>query len=201
MERSYGVPEMTEEQKELVLNNYNLIHYVLKKYKDKISESDYEDYEQISAYALCLAASRYSSKKGTSFSTYACSYIDGYIKRYRKDNLFPFKVPRNIFYSDKIKEISVSSLNDKTSNQNESFGEPLIYENLLYDEDLFEEKINLFIDVEEILLSYPEKAREYFWLYVDGYSQREIAKIYKVSTESVSKYIRKIKADVIKLYK
>lgn len=64
---------MTAEQKQLVIDNHNLIYHVLKHLH--ISLDDYDDWYGLAAIGLCTAAERYISNDDTSFSTYACVCI------------------------------------------------------------------------------------------------------------------------------
>lgn len=85
---------MTEEQSKLVLDNINLVHYILKKDFHKISyegnyyptaTNEYEDLFQEGCYALCLAATRFDESKGYKFSTFAYPYVKFKILRYKRE--------------------------------------------------------------------------------------------------------------------
>lgn len=78
---------MTEDQKELVLNNLNLVNFILHRHF-KPRRDDWDDYYQEGCYGLCLAAMRYNPEKyNTEFSTLAYPYILGSIKRYRRETM------------------------------------------------------------------------------------------------------------------
>lgn len=78
---------MTDEQKELVLNNLDLVNFILHRHF-KPSRNDWDDYYQEGCYGLCLAAVRYNPDKfNTAFSTLAYPYIVGCIKRYKRDTM------------------------------------------------------------------------------------------------------------------
>lgn len=73
---------LTEEQRQLVLDNMNLVGFLFNKsiyfsrkweFQDDIIQDGYE--------GLCLAAARYCPDKGVAFSTFASMYILGYMKR------------------------------------------------------------------------------------------------------------------------
>lgn len=73
---------LTEEQRQLVLDNMNLVRFLFNKsiyfsrkweFKDDIIQDGME--------GLCLAAARYRPDKGVAFSTFASMYILGYMKR------------------------------------------------------------------------------------------------------------------------
>lgn len=82
---------MTDDQKKLVLDNLGLIHLVLRRDLKmhpsdyKMSVNEYEDYYQQGCYALCKAAIGFDPDKGFKFSTYACSFISGIVKRYKRE--------------------------------------------------------------------------------------------------------------------
>lgn len=61
---------MTNEQKDLVLDNYSLIYWYAKK-----NNLDIEEYEDILAYALCKAANSFNPKKGIRFISLAITCL------------------------------------------------------------------------------------------------------------------------------
>ena len=61
---------LTNAQQELAAANHNLIYAVLNKHN--LPEEDYYD---IAAIGLCMAASTYDASKGAAFSTYAYRVI------------------------------------------------------------------------------------------------------------------------------
>ena len=68
--------KMTEEQKRLVTDNYNLIYSVLKNiHIGGLYFLDREDLSQAALEAMCNAAIQFDSEKGCSFSSYAYIYI------------------------------------------------------------------------------------------------------------------------------
>lgn len=81
---------MLDKENELVLNNLPLVTYILKKNGiypslNKKWIREYEDLLQQGYLGLCLAAIRFDESKGFKFSTFAALYIDGYIKRYKRE--------------------------------------------------------------------------------------------------------------------
>lgn len=78
--------QLTEQQKETVEKNINLIHHILKQYNFvQLRGQEYNDYFQQGAYGLCLAAQRFDESRGLAFGTFAGIYINGYILRYYRD--------------------------------------------------------------------------------------------------------------------
>lgn len=85
--------KLTAEQQILVEENLNLVHYILAHKFD--FHNNYEDFYQMGAYGLCLAAQRFDESKGFEFATFAASYIQGYILRqYRDFETGPIRPPR-----------------------------------------------------------------------------------------------------------
>ncbi len=85
--------------KELAEQNMDLVHYVLQTLlRVPQSDPEYQDLAQEGMAALVLAAKRYSENNGTQFSTYAVSYISGYIKRYRREQIHSgIRLPRHLY--------------------------------------------------------------------------------------------------------
>ena len=90
---------LTEDRQNLVLDNLNLVDFVIQKYLH-ISPvvQDYEDYRQEGRIGLILAAIRFDTSREIMFSTFAVPYISGYVKKHRRDfvNGHGVKVSRNI---------------------------------------------------------------------------------------------------------
>ena len=79
----------------LVLDNLNLVPYLINKYIHiSTSSQDYSDYYQEGCVGLVLAASRYDSSRKIKFSTYASSYILGHLYNYKYLYLPIIKYPR-----------------------------------------------------------------------------------------------------------
>ncbi len=80
---------LTKEREELVINNINLVNYVIRNFFNVSKDNClYEDFYQTGCLGLILAAIRFETKRSNSFSTYAVAYIDGYIRSYKN-----FQVP------------------------------------------------------------------------------------------------------------
>lgn len=91
---------LTEEQKQLVVDNMGLVGTVLIKYMNiPISHHDYDDYFQEGCMGLLLAIQRFDPSLGFAFSTFAVPTIRGFIQRYRRDKSNMIKIPRDV-YSD-----------------------------------------------------------------------------------------------------
>lgn len=74
------------EREHYVIDNLNLVYHILKtKLKIPMTDSYYNDYVQEGLYALTLAAARYDEHAEANFSTFASTYIEGYMRRYRRE--------------------------------------------------------------------------------------------------------------------
>lgn len=84
----------------LVLDNLKLVDYCLHhQFKIHTNYPDYNDFRQEGYVGLILAAQRYDESTGFSFSTYALSYIHGYIQKYKNANSYTsVKIPRRLSY-------------------------------------------------------------------------------------------------------
>lgn len=91
--------KLPKEREHFVLDNLNLVHYILRKQFHKYpNDSDYEDYAQEGTIGLILAAIRFDETKGFKFSTFASAQIHGTIQRYRRDY-------QMIHYSRSLKDV------------------------------------------------------------------------------------------------
>lgn len=184
--------KLTEQQKELVENNINLIHHILKKYSFiKPATQDYDDYFQHGSYGLCLAAQRYNKDKEVLFSTFACSYISGYILRYYRDFAQgPIRRTRKQLNSKE--QIQYVYYNDTLINS--EGGETEIIEELqLKDSDnCFEDDTNLEIDFDKILKKFKERDKQIIIFLKLGLTQKEIGQKIGVSQAQVSRTRKKI---------
>lgn len=104
---------LTDKQREMVVKNINLVHFVMRQNFSQYIKGSYE-YDDLAGegfLALCLAAQRYESDKGA-FSSYAVNYIWGYIMRY-----YDLKVGWRFHYRksgvDKWEHEEYGSLNSK----------------------------------------------------------------------------------------
>lgn len=88
MQKKYSASHNTlpADREHYVTDNLNLVYYILKKrLKIPMTDSYYNDYVQEGMYALSLAAARYDENMENSFATFAGTYIEGYMRRYRRE--------------------------------------------------------------------------------------------------------------------
>lgn len=96
----------------LVEDNLRLVHYIVRKFGDLPKET-YEDYFQEGCIYLTLAAERFDTSKGFTFSTFAANYIYNGIRRYRRecnDDFNGLKVGRGL--RDKMSKLSYVAYNN-----------------------------------------------------------------------------------------
>ena len=177
--------KMTNEQKRLVLDNYNLVHFVMhKKFPAYYPGSyEYEDFSQQGYLGLCLAAMQYNADL-SSFSTYAFNYIWGYIARYRNQKSeWAFHIRRD----GKWEHIAYGSLNMITC-EGDSFGESYKLMNVIPDRncqyDVFETWVDL---VPAFRKAHRMHGETILKLALAGYRQKEIASILGISKCHVSR--------------
>lgn len=156
---------MTNEQKALVLDSYNLIYWYAKK-----NNLDLEEYEDILAYALCKAANSFDPQRTTKFSTLAitCMRNEHYM-HVRKES----KHKRCLSYN------SVFPLVQGNDEELTEYVETIIGDRSIYD------RINMldfsvFDEVTQKVLNYK----------ICGYTQAEISKILGYSQSWISRILR-----------
>lgn len=142
-----------------------------------------EDIFQEGCKALILAVDRFDEELGTTFSTYAVGYIDGYIQMYKNKNAMikPLRRGTMFFYRE------IDSL-DRPIAEDESisFGDML-----KSDTDVESDVIgNIFII--EFMESLKDKEREVCRLRLDGANQTDIAAIVGVSQAQVCRILKRI---------
>lgn len=169
--------KLTEEQKKLVEENHSLIYWFAKKYHIPI-----EDYYDVLAQGLCMAAYHYDPSK-CSFSTYAylCMNTEMHVE-YRK-TLRKSEIPQgNIFHYENAWQLSdLIPTNEKTENK---VIDKISYENLT---SLLNDILN---DKDKEVLSY----------ILNGLTMREIAKIEGTSHQAIHNRMKKIRDKVKKSY-
>jgi len=165
-----------EERNKLVLDNMALVTYVVKKIY--LGYDEYEDLFQEGCVGLIMAAERYDESYGYTFSTYALSYISGYLKKYKNDKSMDYhgvKIPRAIYGSQ-------SSLLDFIS-----FQTPL-----KNDEDECECSNFLEFEIDKGTLDeYTIIENEYLYEVLDGYIDKKLGKEYSVLYRAIVGYIKK----------
>ena len=169
--------KLTEEQKKLVEENHNLIYWFARK-----KHIDIEEYYDILAQGLCMAAYHYDPSK-CSFSTYAylCMNTEMHVE-YRK-TLRKSEIPQgNIFHYENAWQLSdLIPTNEKT-------------ENKVIDRISYENLISLLNDILN------DKDKEVIGYILNGLTMREIAKIEGTSHQAIHNRMKKIRDKVKKSY-
>ena len=174
---------MKTSRDDLILDNVNLIYYVLKKmnlYKNA------DEYYDICMIGLCKAANFFDESKGYTFSTYGISCIkselSGYLRRQnsskRKANYNTISLD-TIVYENDSKEITL--LDTLSSDTN-------IEEELIQKEEMetLDKALNILEEREYIVISYMFGVNGY-----DKINQFEIAKKIGVKQATVSRIGKK----------
>ncbi|MDO5568791.1 MAG: sigma-70 family RNA polymerase sigma factor [bacterium] len=74
---------MKQDLKDLIINNENLIHSIIKSYT---KYAEYDDLFQVASIGLIKAYQKFDPTFNTKFTTYAYSYIKGEVYKYVNDN-------------------------------------------------------------------------------------------------------------------
>ena len=166
--------KLSSEEERLVLDNQNLVHFVLKRLNVVSAYQDYEDMVSMGTIGLIKAAITYDSSQNVTFSTYATRCISNEILMYFRNN----KKHRNdvsiyttIGYGDKDKELTLlDTFVDPKSN---------FEEKIIQDEE--------YIKMIKIILNCLQGRQRIILLYqVAGFTQIEIAKKMNISRSYVS---------------
>lgn len=167
---------LNEEQKKLVEDNHNLIYWFARKKHINI-----EEYYDILAQGLCIAAYNYDSSKG-SFSAYSYLVMNTEMQKEHKKCLQKSKIPKeNILHYENIWEIN----------------------NLLPDNEITENKVinklNYDYLVSKLNNRLKDKDKEVLGYLLEGLTMREIANIQGVSHQCIHKRICSIRELVLKI--
>lgn len=184
--------QLTEQQKEIVENNINLIHHILKQYNfASLGTQDYNDYFQQGAYGLCLAAQRFDENRGIAFTTFAGIYINGYILRYYRDFAQgPIRPTRQqLGAKERILYIYYNAtLNDNDGNETE------ILERLQFEssDSYFDNDIIFKVDFESLKSSLSLRENQVLDLAMADVGQVKSAEIIGISQPQIGRIKKKI---------
>lgn len=171
---------MKTSRDDLILDNVNLIYYVLKQYG---LYKDLDEYYDICMIGLVKAANTFNESKGYTFSTYGISCIRsellGYLRRQnsskRKANYNTVSLEMSVYKENDGKEITL--LDTLPSNDN-------VEEEIIVNEEkeLLIEALNILDDKELLVISYMFGINGY-----DEIKQKDIATILGMQQGSVSR--------------
>ncbi|WP_434302634.1 sigma-70 family RNA polymerase sigma factor [Clostridium botulinum] len=157
----------------------NLVHSIAsKRYSQFKHKYTYEDLFQEGCVGLMKAANRFDSNRGIKFSTYAYLYVDGAILIMARDDKWYGKNRKERF--EKSAPYSLDAAIKGLENE-------MPYINLIGNDDFNFEKIELKMLVDEL----PNDLKDIVnMIYIEGFSQTEIAKIIGCSQISISRLKR-----------
>ncbi|AUN11229.1 sigma-70 family RNA polymerase sigma factor [Clostridium botulinum] len=146
-----------------------------KRYKQFKHKYSYEDLFQEGCLGLMKAANRFNSSRGIKFSTYAYPYVDGQILRMIESDKWYGKNRKERF--EKSAPYSLDAAIKGLENE-------MPYINLIGNDDFNFEKIEVKILVDEL----PSDLKDIVnMIYIEGFTQTEIAKIIGCSQISISR--------------
>lgn len=171
---------MKTSRDDLILDNINLIYYVLKKMNLYKKADEYYD---IGMIGLIKAADTFDESKGYTFSTYGSrcirSELLGYIRREnsnkRKSNYNTISLEMTIYQKNDDKEINlIDTLPSKVNIEEEIIANE--------EKELLEEALKILNDTELLVISYMFGINGY-----DEIKQKDIANILGMQQGSVSR--------------
>jgi len=110
------VETATEEWQKLVEDNMRLVYHLANKYRsflDGCAAYGFEDLVAEGFKALVMAAKKFDKNRGVSFATFACSYIDGYMKKFVNHEAMILNFGRRV--SDNFMKINKSGLIEEST--------------------------------------------------------------------------------------
>lgn len=164
---------ITEEQKELVEKNHNLIYSFLQKHHLSV-----EDWYGLAAIGLCKAAITFN-KEVSSFTTYAYKCMFTHVYSEKRKELQARTIPSNqiMYYQTQI--------NDDNGNETN-------FMNYIPSKENVEDTVLSSVIFDEYNKLLTDRDKKIFALFRDGYKQREISKIVGCSQPQVSRVKKKL---------
>lgn len=164
---------ITEEQKELVEKNHNLIYSFLQKQHLSV-----EDWYGLAAIGLCKAAITFN-KEISSFPTYAYKCMFTHVYSEKRKELQAQTIPSNqiMYYQTQI--------NDDNGNETN-------FMNYIPSKENVEDTVLSSVIFDEYNKLLTDRDKKIFALFREGYTQREISKIVKCSQPQVSRVKKKL---------
>lgn len=165
---------ITEEQKELVEKNHNLIYSFLQKQHLSI-----EDWYGLAAIGLCKTAITFN-KEMSSFSTYAYKCMFTHIYSEKRKELQARTIPSNqiLYYQTETSDNNGNKSNIMNYIPSKENVEETVLSDIIFDE--YNKLLN-------------DRDKKIFILFKNGYTQREISKIVGYSQPQVSRVKKKLK--------
>lgn len=166
---------MTEEQKQLIADNHNLIYSFLQRY-----HLDEEEYYDLAAIGLCNAAKSYKNDI-SKFSTYAYKCMFNIVCKEIKKKQTLTRIPEDLIISYHNTFV-------------DEYGELSEYLDYIPSDINMEECVSLKVDIRNSLdkLNLSERDLLIFELLIEGYSATEIGRIAKCDRGTVARVRSKI---------
>ena len=160
---------MTDEQRQLITDNHNLIFSFLQRYN-----LDEEDFYDVAAIGLCRAAMTYKADIAK-FSTYAYRCMLTTVNNEFKGKNRVKRIPEELIVSYNVECCAEDG--DEISEFIDIFPS---------DVDI-EKEVLLLTQIKEYLNGLTDRERLIFQLIIDGYTMREIAKMMGCSHQNISR--------------
>ena len=169
---------LTDEQRQLVTDNHNLIYSFLKKNK-----LDADEYYDLAAIGLCKSVKRYNENVAN-FSTYAYTCMHNEISNEFRKNSYSKRIPK-----DMILSLDHEYKDNYDTNDSSNSVTLLRY---MASKDNIEDRVLSNVYVQSVLDQLNEKDKEILSYIVSGLTYRQIAKIVGCSHQNIAKIKTKI---------
>lgn len=167
--------KLSSDEKNLVLDNQGLVHFLVRSFGIDPISSEYDDFVSIGNFGLIKAATTFDSSRNIKFSSYASTCIKNKIFDYYKNAK---KYSNDISIYEFTENCEKFILDCNISNHNSDFVQTV-------------EDKEVFIKLVNIILNYLEGKRRLAILYeIADLPQKYIAKILNISKSYVSKIIK-----------
>jgi len=171
---------LSKEQEKRVIENRNIVYYVMAKLRIDFNSSDYEDIHSIGTIGLIKAAILFDETRGVSFFEYAKRLIQNEIITYFRKSK---KHSSNISYDEFMEKVDEKWV--------------LTYTNAIISKESYFvdeiEKKDIFIQTVNIILNCFKGQNRTIALYAFGdLTQKDIGKILNITQGYVSRIIKKV---------
>lgn len=178
-------------QQELVASNTGLVNGVLKKL---MWHQDYEDLRSEGYLGLCYAAERWDPDQGIAFSTYATTYIRGYVTDYLNRAC---QGPMRPYYK-RINGKQVPTLPeffyfDKPLEGDGRYEEDSWYDKIPDDSFVAMESRIILTDLRQKLTErFGDRDADIYFLRYSGFGLSELGRFYEVSKTRIGQIVEKV---------
>lgn len=163
-----------EEQEQKVIENMRLVYYVINQLPH-INPNDYDDWVQIGRVGLIKAVSTFDENKGKKFSPYAVRCI-------RNEIYMHFRKERKLSSNISLNDVIHTSENGKNCELEDILEDGENFVEHIEDDEIITNALTIILNI----LS-PNEAIAILYKISGIYTQRDIAKILKVSQSYVSR--------------